>query len=139
MYRCEARTLLADEVERAARLIPSPVDRVEWARTDEVFRCKLEDEAHAYHAAFLRSGTSLDPCMDVFLCWRDPEGQQWLEDAEVCLKKKGDHPMGVGCTIFKDHPGRCDWGYIDPVQVATLAQADQLRQEWGYAQWSPRA
>ncbi|MGW3954113.1 hypothetical protein ACWEKM_25045 [Streptomyces sp. NPDC004752] len=39
--------------------------------------------------------------------------------------------MDTGCTIFKGHPGRCDWQYIDPAEVAAQAQADQLIQAWG--------
>ncbi|MGA5584406.1 hypothetical protein ACPCIY_25345 [Streptomyces thermodiastaticus] len=36
----------------------------------------------------------------------------------------------MACTIFKGHPGRCDWEYIDPQGVATQALADQLAKEW---------
>ncbi|MFF8728120.1 hypothetical protein ACF073_16740 [Streptomyces sp. NPDC015171] len=39
--------------------------------------------------------------------------------------------LGTGCTIFKGHPGRCDWEYIDPEYMAGLAQADQLVKEMG--------
>ncbi|MCN9244217.1 hypothetical protein NGF19_26120 [Streptomyces sp. RY43-2] len=127
MFRCTAEVELDDDVRVRAALIPSPHMDIDWAPFDS-FQCVVEGAPHDHHAAFLRSGANTDPCTDVFLCWRDGEVAQWIEDVEVCLKRS--NPMGSGCTIFKGHPGRCDWQYIDPLDVAARAQADQLIKEW---------
>nr|WP_145488949.1 MULTISPECIES: hypothetical protein [Streptomyces] len=89
----------------------------------------VEDVPHEHHAAFLRSGSQIDPDTEVYLCWRDGASKQWLEDVEYCMKTA--NPVGAVCTIFKGHPGRCEWQYIDPVRVAARALADQLSKEWG--------
>ncbi|MFJ4701923.1 hypothetical protein ACIP5N_27560 [Streptomyces sp. NPDC088768] len=34
--------------------------------------------------------------------------------------------MDSGCMGFLHHPAQCTWEYIDPVQVALQAQADQI-------------
>ncbi|GAA2224460.1 hypothetical protein [Streptomyces nogalater] len=142
MYRCIAQAVLSDEVRSAAAEISSPVARIEWA-SGVTLQCKLEDVPHDHHAAFLRTGASLEPCTDVYLCWFDGTATQWLEDIEVCLKRKGTS-TDTGCTIFRDHPGRCDWAYIDPPRLAVEAQADQLERDvralfQGGAPWSPNA
>ena len=127
-YRCTAVAALRDEVRALAAKIPSPGPSVEWAAGD-LFQCKLEDVPHEHHVAFLRTGSRVFPDSDVFLCWCDASSIQWLEDLDCCLGKPD--PMASGCTIFKDHPGRCDWAYIDPQVVAVQAMADQLCEELG--------
>jgi hypothetical protein len=139
-FRCEARVKLDDDVRTTAALIPTPFDSIEWAPETAgpyAFQCKLSEVPHTHHAAFLRTGSSQEPCSDVFLCWHDETGPQWLEDVEVCLKRR--HPMATGCTIFRGHPGLCDWEYIDPPMVAAGAQADQLIMEMGLSHTFKRA
>ncbi|WP_328657847.1 hypothetical protein [Streptomyces sp. NBC_00334] len=112
-----------------AAVIRCPFDRIEWA-SDPVQQCLLEDIPHDIHAAFLRSGSHGDPAAsDVYLLWRDGDTTQSLADLHCCLAQRT--PMSGACTIYKGHPGRCDWQYIDPAQVAAQAQADQLLQEMG--------
>lgn len=123
MYRCVAQAVPNSDALSAAAQIVSPVTETDWA-TDITVQCKVDDVPHDHHAAFLRSGASLDPCTDVFLCWRDNDDKQWVEDVEVCMQRRT--PLGTGCTIFRGHPGRCDWAYIDPPSLAVEAQADQL-------------
>ncbi|MEW2167499.1 hypothetical protein AB0912_31530 [Streptomyces sp. NPDC007084] len=125
-FRCEARTNVDPAVRVAAQRIGNPYAEIEWA-TGSPLPCLLEDEPHTAHAAFLRSGSTTDFDSDVYLRWRDGSSAQWIEEAEVCLKAPG--PLGTGCTIYRDHPGRCDWAYIDPRAVAAQAQADQLAAE----------
>ncbi|MFD6169619.1 hypothetical protein [Streptomyces coeruleorubidus] len=115
-------------VLEAAALIPSPFTDVEWSGTPHL-QCLLEDVPHDFHAAFLRTGAGTDPDTDVFVCWRDGSATQWLEDIEVCLLRAG--PLDTGCTVYRLHPGRCDWQYIDPAQVALQAEADQLAKALG--------
>ncbi|GAA4797037.1 hypothetical protein GCM10023220_25120 [Streptomyces ziwulingensis] len=132
MYRCEARTLLDSDVQATAELMPTAFDSIEWVSEsvgEYLFRCEVEDVPHDHHAAFLRNGASSEPCTDVYLCWRDESGPQWLADGEVCLR--AENPMASGCTIFRGHPGRCDWEYIDPSMVAAQAEADQSVREPG--------
>jgi hypothetical protein len=128
MYRCTATTEPTVTVLEAAALIPSPLPDIDWA-TQPPFQCLLEGEPHEFHAAFLRTGSGTDPDTDVFLCWRDASAIQWLEDIEVCLKRAA--PLDTGCTIYRSHPGRCDWQYIDPAQIALQAKADQLTAKLG--------
>lgn len=127
-YRCTAATDLDDEIQAEAEKIGSPHPHIEWA-SSSLFQCMVEDVPHDHHAAFLRTGAGTDPDSDIYLCWRDDSPAQWIEDVECCMNRS--HPLGTGCTIFKSHPGRCDWQYIDPQQVAAQAQADQLAKEWG--------
>ena len=128
-YRCTATAELDDDVRATAEKFGSPHPDIEWApKPFDLFQCMVEDVSHDFHAAFLRTGASTDPDSDVYLCWRDGSSVQWLEDVEVCLGKPT--ALGTGCTIFRDHPGRCDWQYIDPPQVAAQAMADQLIKEW---------
>ncbi|MGW2491141.1 hypothetical protein ACWCV9_28505 [Streptomyces sp. NPDC001606] len=127
-YRCTAAIELDGDVRATAEKIGSPRPDIEWATVD-LYQCKVEDVPHDFHAAFLRTGARTDPDSDVFLCWRDGPSVQWLEDIEVCLKAPA--PLGSVCTIFRGHPGQCDWAYVDPPQVAAQAMADQLIQEWG--------
>ncbi|WP_157876548.1 hypothetical protein [Streptomyces graminilatus] len=82
---------------------------------------------HDFHAAFLRTGSRTEPDSDVFLCWKEGSSAQSLADLECCFNRRFE--LGTGCTIFKNHPGRCDWAYIDPEVVAVQAQADQLVEE----------
>nr|BFD83068.1 hypothetical protein StreXyl84_24690 [Streptomyces sp. Xyl84] len=131
-YRCEETIMLDPKLRDLAAQIPSPFGGIEWAIETEgqyAFQCKLEDAPHDYHAAFLRTGAFADPCTDVFLCWVDGGDEQWLEDIEVCMKRR--KPLDSGCTIFRKHPGKCDWEYIDPPLLAAKAQADQLMKEPG--------
>ncbi|GAA4801653.1 hypothetical protein [Streptomyces ziwulingensis] len=130
MYRCEARTRLDNDVQATAELMPTAFDSIEWVSDyvgENLFHCELEDVPHDHHAAFLRNGTSREPCTDVYLCWRDESGPQWLEDVEVCLKV--ENPMAPGCTIFRGHPGKCDWEYIGPSMLAVLVQSDHFVRE----------
>ncbi|CAL9312967.1 hypothetical protein SUDANB180_02579 [Streptomyces sp. enrichment culture] len=126
-FRCLARTRLDSEVRSAAEAIGSPRPGIEWSPYD-VFQCLVEDVPHDFHAAFLRTGARADPESDVYLCWRDGSPVQWLADIDVCLKKA--EPLGTGCTIYRGHPGRCEWQYIDPPQVAAQALVDQLTDGW---------
>ncbi|MFF6789710.1 hypothetical protein ACFY9C_11575 [Streptomyces filamentosus] len=98
---------------------------ITWAANGG-FQCLVEDVEHSFHAAFLRSGSGENT--DVFLCW-SAEGQ-WLLDVECCLKTRT--PKGSSCTIYRGHPGRCEWAYVDPRRVAEEAMADQwLRDLYG--------
>jgi hypothetical protein len=128
MYRCTAVTEPTVHIWETAALISSPCPDIEWAG-DSPFQCMVEDVAHDFHAAFLRTGSSTDPDTDVFVCWRDGSTAQWLEDIEVCLLRAA--PLDSGCTIFRHHPGRCDWEYLDPAQIALQAEADQLAAKLG--------
>ncbi|MYR46580.1 hypothetical protein [Streptomyces sp. SID5910] len=125
-YRCTATTEASDETRTLAEKISSPRASIEWA-SDTVLQCLLEDVAHDFHAAFLRSGSRTDPDSDVFLCWTDE--RQGLADLDCCLKSRT--PLSGVCTIFTHHPGRCDWEYIDPPHLAAQAQGDQLLAEMG--------
>ncbi|MFF0510942.1 hypothetical protein [Streptomyces sp. NPDC004250] len=118
-----------------AAAIRSPFERIEWA-SDTVQRCLLEDIPHDSHAAFLRTGSHGDPvASDVYLLWRDGDPAQSLADLHCCLAQRT--PMSSACTIFRGHPGRCEWQYVDPEQVAAEAQADQLLREWGFLSAQP--
>lgn len=127
-YRCTAEAELDDDLRALAAQIPTPHTDIEWTSFDTL-QCMVEDVPHEHHAAFLRTGARTDPDTDVYVCWRDGSSKQWLEDIECCMNRP--NPLGTGCTIFKDHPGRCEWQYIDPAQVAAQAMADQLMKEWG--------
>ncbi|MEU8695617.1 hypothetical protein [Streptomyces sp. NPDC048665] len=117
-----------DDDRAAAAKIASPWSCIEWSSFDPL-QCLIEDVPHDHHAAFLRTGARAGPDSDVYLCWCDGSSTQWLEDLECCMHRPD--PLGTGCTIFTGHPGRCDWQYIDPEQVAAQAQADQLIKAWG--------
>ncbi|GHH17777.1 hypothetical protein Srubr_77720 [Streptomyces rubradiris] len=58
----------------------------------------------------------------------DGSSVRWLADIDVCLKKP--EPLGTGCTIYRGRPGRCEWQYIDPPQVAAQAVMGQLTNQW---------
>ncbi|NEA49219.1 hypothetical protein [Streptomyces sp. SID10815] len=124
--------MLSRDMRGLAEEIPTPFDFIEWgwgADGECELQCKLDDSPHDYHAAFLRTGASAEPGTDVFLCWVDGAAEQWLEDIEVCLKTRT--PRDSSCTIFRGHPGKCDWAYIDPPMVAARAEADQLLSRLG--------
>lgn len=125
-FRCTATVEVQADTWAAAKTIASPRDNLLWA-SDTVLQCLIEDVDHDFHAAFLRTGSR--PDSDVFLCWRDGVPGQALADLDCCLERRD--PMDIGCTIFKHHPGLCEWRYIDPPDVAATAQADQLLKEWG--------
>ncbi|MEU7562013.1 hypothetical protein [Streptomyces eurythermus] len=126
-FRCPARTGLDGKARAAAETIGSPRPDIEWSPYD-VFQCLLEDVPHHFHAAFLRTGARADPESDVYLCWRDESPVQWLADIDVCLKKPA--PLGTGCTLYRGHPGRCEWQYIDPPYVAAQALVGQPANAW---------
>lgn len=123
MFRCKATTGLDDGVRALAEQIPSPRADVDWASSPS-FRCMLEDVPHERHVAFLRTGASMAPDSDVFVCWRAGAPGQWLEDIECCMNKP--NPLATGCTLFKGHPGRCEWQYTDPEDMAVQTAADRL-------------
>ncbi|GAA4795454.1 hypothetical protein [Streptomyces ziwulingensis] len=127
-FRCTVRVLLDNAVRAEAELIHSPHSSIEWTSYTEL-QCLVEDVPHDFHAAFLRTGSRIDPDSDVFLCWTDKSPAQGLADLECCMKRRTE--LSTGCTIFKNHPGRCEWEYIDPELVAVQAQADQLTNELG--------
>ncbi|MFF0481068.1 hypothetical protein [Streptomyces sp. NPDC004435] len=102
-----------------ALVVPSPGREVEWVPEPE-FQCLVEDVEHGFHAAYVRTGAS--DSTDVFLCWSG-EGQ-WLMDVESCLKTRG--ALGIPCTSYRGHPGRCEWGYVDPPRVAREAASEQF-------------
>lgn len=125
-FRCTATTEVRADVRAAAQTIGSPLGRIDWT-SDTVLQCLIEDVAHDFHAAFLRTGARENS--DVFLCWTDGAPEQSLADLDCCLARRD--PMDSGCTIFAHHPGRCEWAYIDPPHLAAQAQADQLLKELG--------
>lgn len=130
-YRCGATAEAGGRVLAEADLLPCPHPEVEWADHDRL-QCLVEDVPHDFHAAFLRSGTRPGPGFsDLYLCWRDGSSEQWLTDAEPCMRRAS--PLGTGCTVHQGHPGRCDWQYIDPASVAALALACELARHWGIA------
>ncbi|MEU3031688.1 hypothetical protein ACPCBC_28520 [Streptomyces incarnatus] len=112
-----------DAVLALAQQIPSPHAEIDWALSRSL-RCLLEDVPHDHHAAFLRTGASTAPDSDVFVCWRDGASEQWFEDIECCMNRPA--PLATGCTLFKEHPGRCDWQYADPDDAAIQEAADRL-------------
>ncbi|MEU9975077.1 hypothetical protein [Streptomyces sp. NPDC051014] len=120
-------TEVDDVLVALAKEIPSAFPEIEWTSYD-VLQCLVEDVPHDFHAAFLRSGSRADPASDVYLCWSDGPGWRGIAELDCCLKLPD--PMGSACTIFKEHPGRCAWDYVDPAYVAALAVADQLSREW---------
>lgn len=129
-YRCGAAAEVEDGVRAVAVGMGSPHPEVEWSGFDRL-QCLLEDVPHDVHAAFLRSGAQPGPRFsDVFVCWREGASGQWLADVECCMRKEGR--LGAVCTIFRGHPGRCDWEYVDPASVAVQALAGQLAREWGH-------
>lgn len=130
-FRCVARVLLDDAVRAKAEKIHSPHSSIEWTQYTEL-QCLVEDVPHDFHAAFLRTGSRTDPDSDVFLCWTDESSAQTLADLECCMNRRTE--LDTGCTIFKNHPGRCEWEYIDPELVAVEAQADQLIKELGLSE-----
>ncbi|MFI8253369.1 hypothetical protein ACWEPA_03030 [Streptomyces filamentosus] len=121
-YRCTERTEPGQPVLLLALAVRNHHPNTEWAR-DGSFQCLVEDVEHSFHAAWLRTGSGENS--DVFLCW-GAEGQ-WLMDAECCLKTRT--PTGAECTIYRGHPGRCKWAYVDPPQVAADAMADQFMRD----------
>ncbi|MFJ3534346.1 hypothetical protein ACIPQA_02645 [Streptomyces sp. NPDC090109] len=124
-YRCTESTAPERRILVLAHAVPNFRGDTEWA-PDDGFQCLVEDVEHTFHAAWLRTGSGENT--DVFLCW-SPEGQ-WLMDVECCLKTRT--PAGSSCTIYAGHPGRCEWAYVDPRQVAEQAMADQyLRDLYG--------
>ncbi|MFR9790810.1 hypothetical protein ACL07V_19475 [Streptomyces sp. MB22_4] len=123
MFRCKATTGLDDAVRALAQQIPSPRADIDWAPSPSL-RCMLEDVPHDHHMAFLRTGASAAPDSDVFVCWRDGASAQWIEDIECCMNRP--NPLATGCTLFKGHPGRCEWQYADPEDTAIQAAADRL-------------
>ncbi|MFC8873249.1 MULTISPECIES: hypothetical protein [Streptomyces] len=125
-YRCTATTEVLAATRAAAETIGSPRDGIDWT-SDTILQCLIEDVAHDFHAAFLRTGARENS--DVFLCWTDGSPDQSLADLDCCLGRRT--PMGTGCTIFAHHPGLCEWAYIDPPYVAVTARADQLLKELG--------
>ncbi|MFJ8146063.1 hypothetical protein ACIQ6R_13420 [Streptomyces sp. NPDC096048] len=127
-YRCTATSEVHAEVRAMGETISSPHGKIEWTPYSTL-QCLLEDVPHDFHAAFLRTGTRADPASDVYLCWRDGSLDQCLADLDCCMARP--EPRDAGCTIFEHHPGRCQWEYIDPEQVAAQAQADQLVEELG--------
>lgn len=97
----------------------------------DAVQCQLGDIPHVFHAAFLRDGAQREPCSDVFLRWHQDMPGQWAQDLAVCLSKRT--PLGDVCTIFRDHPGPCEWQQTDPLDTALSAYADQLIQTGGRA------
>jgi hypothetical protein len=128
-YRCAATAEPDGEVvARAARLGSST--EIDWT-PDGVLQCMIEDVSHDHHATFLRSGArSRDS--DVFLCWREGSPTQWLADLECCMKTPTR--LGSPCTIFRGHPGGCEWAVVDPDQEAVRVRADQLARERGLSE-----
>ncbi|MFE2040740.1 hypothetical protein ACFXAZ_07355 [Streptomyces sp. NPDC059477] len=115
-----------DVLAKAAQLECAFTDP-DWAEADAV-QCQLGDIPHVFHAAFLRDGAQREPCSDVFLRWHQDMPGQWAQDLAVCLSKRT--PLGDVCTIFRDHPGPCEWQQTDPLDPALSAYADQLIQDW---------
>jgi hypothetical protein len=108
-FRCTSTCEIKDHTFRLAQRLPcADHGEVDWAFLDDL-RCVLGEEEHEFHATWLRSGSELEK--DVYLCWRDDPGTQWIVDAEVCLKTKT--PLGSSCTIYKGHPGKCEWDHVD--------------------------
>lgn len=125
MYRCTERTEPADAIMGLAALIPNPWPEPDWSR-NALIRCMQGDEAHDYHAGWLRNGGRKNT--DLFVCWR-AGGAQWLEDSELCLSLKTKN--GQSCTLFLHHGGPCTWALIDTERIAAVAEADQLMKDWG--------
>ncbi|MFH9673229.1 hypothetical protein ACH4L5_13310 [Streptomyces sp. NPDC017405] len=107
-----------------AELIRSPFPDPDWS-PEAPSRCMVEDVPHDFHAAWLRTGSTVHS--DLFLCWRDGSPDQWIADFVCCMNRRTE--LSTGCTIFKYHPGKCEWAYVDPERVAVQAQADQLAQK----------
>ncbi|MFF5433397.1 hypothetical protein ACFY5K_25580 [Streptomyces griseofuscus] len=85
------------------------------------FMCELDDSPHDFHIAFL-GDSILDPQKEVFLYWSAVDDEQRVVTEKPCLKKDGGKQV---CALISEHPGVCDWGYIDPVMVAYQAVRDQ--------------
>ncbi len=104
-FRCPSVCEIRDDVLEQARRLPcADHGEVDWAFLDDL-QCLLSEETHEYHATWLRSGSELEK--DVYLCWSDHSGKQWIVDADVCLKTRT--PMETPCTIYQGHPGKCEW------------------------------
>ncbi|MGW1593829.1 hypothetical protein [Streptomyces sp. NPDC002343] len=121
-FRCTSTCALRDHTFQWARRLPcADHGEVDWAFLDDL-QCLLGEDEHEFHATWLRSGSELE--RDVYLCWFDDPAMQWVVDAEVCLKS--DTPMGTSCTIYKGHPGKCEWDHVDPEAPAQPAASDRL-------------
>ncbi|MEU3523636.1 hypothetical protein AB0E62_07185 [Streptomyces sp. NPDC038707] len=109
--RCASTCEVRDHTLQWARRLPcADHGEVDWAFLDDL-QCLLGEAEHEFHATWLRSGSELE--RDVYLCWLDEPDMQWVVDAEVCLKT--ERPLGSGCTIYKGHPGTCEWEHTAPV------------------------
>ncbi|MEU3954498.1 hypothetical protein AB0F45_19630 [Streptomyces achromogenes] len=108
-FRCTSTCEISDHTFRWAQRLPcADHGEVDWAFLDDL-RCVLGGGEHEFHATWLRSGSELE--RDVYLCWLDNPGMQWVVDAEVCLKTRTR--LGSACTIYKGHPGKCEWDCAD--------------------------
>ncbi|GAA2221236.1 hypothetical protein [Streptomyces nogalater] len=116
-FRCTGTCDIDDSALKWARQLPcADHGDVDWAILDDL-QCLLSEERHEFHAAWLRSGSELEK--DVYLCWFDDSAMQWVIDVEVCLKTKTR--MGSSCTIYKGHPGKCEWDCVDTEAAAPAA------------------
>ncbi|MFE2041080.1 hypothetical protein ACFXAZ_09135 [Streptomyces sp. NPDC059477] len=121
--RCDATTVADTDALAQAIKIESRVDDPDWAEVDAV-QCQVSDDApHVFHVAFLRDGAQREPSTDVFLHWHQDMPGQWAEDLPVC---ESEDPTGDICTIYRDHPGACEWAQFNPFDIALRAQVDQL-------------
>lgn len=121
-YRCTATVEPGSEVMDRAACLDSPTPDIDWAE-EGALQCMLEDGPHDRHVTFLRSGGHRNS--DVFLCWRDEAPAQWLADLECCLLTATR--LGSGCTLYKGHPGACEWAIVDLAREARLrAQAYEM-------------
>ncbi|MGW0756116.1 hypothetical protein ACWD1Y_06445 [Streptomyces sp. NPDC002814] len=85
------------------------------------FQCELSDEEHDLHGAFLRMIPENDK--HVFYFWDSIGSVDHLVALSLCNKPKPEHKEP--CGLWRGHVGKCEWGMIDPVNIALTAALDQ--------------
>ncbi|MFE2075170.1 hypothetical protein [Streptomyces misionensis] len=118
--KCQSHRLLRPSTAEIAKTIVKPVDGF-VPEAGQPFLCELDDSPHDFHIAFL-GDSILDPQKEVFFYWSAVDDEQRVVTEKPCLKKdEGEE----ACALISEHPGVCDWGYIDPGVVAYQALLDQ--------------
>jgi hypothetical protein len=117
--RCTSHQVIdAESVHLSLEIAPYDVDDVEY-EPDSPFGCALSEEAHDVHGAFLRYVPgSLN---EVWFFWDSGRERGCVVVLSPCNKPNPDQ----ACTLYRGHPGKCDWDFIDPVRVAMMARLDQ--------------
>ena len=132
LFRCtNRRTIQPVTLKFAIDLVNGDLGEVD-CEPDDVFQCQLEGTDHRIHACYVANMPGPNDDREVWLWWEAEDADypqvggisQYITLHEMCWTMK--YPSTTPCYLFKNHPGKCDWDFIDPERLAATAQLDQI-------------